>query len=963
MKILASAMTILFVLSLSVANLVYAQEETDEEVAGMAFQRPTPSMEGVRENPESAALKDNIVEKGPRPDQARIVLLDPVGDDKGPGYYTYPTHPVYVVGGFDIVKVEIDAMDDRNITFKITVNADLKQDWGMAADFDIQHFQIYIDQDRLPGSGYLKSIPGLNIYFPPDQGWEKAIIISPQPRARVEIEVNSKAKDMAQDVVIPRVIKGVGRTIIAVVSKKDLDLTPDKDVTKWGFQIFSQSNEGFPDPEDVLTRNVNEYRGLHRWGGGSDYWGDPEFVDIVVWPARGTLKEAQDQFEILNVWESYPNPIQDVKAVVPMVFLDQTEQWKPAVGYYKFAKLMSERLKPPAPKDKYVSDNFTFAGSVNIQWYPNIYDSNPPMAKQAPGFGSGGLNTTFVPEAHYDNGIYSRFTLEFYGKVFTEILNFYARLETWWGPDSRWDVWTGNFNRDNRGPQYVPLDFQSFRFQFVKPIPTVDYISIGNYEVSIDAWTVGAASYPDRDKFKGIFVDGSSEFLSLSYHFGLFYPFPWLGLNWSLGNFTVKDHVLGGKIFLKPLQIIGFNDFDLFVSSYVYTDYELGTQNNNNAYDAVVRFANSATSANLRSVFKIPGVFDLDVSLKGGFSRFEKGVDPSSGRKISDGGAGIPSGTNDISGLFLVPTVKFNNIVGLGLNLTLQGFFVSNYYSIMAARGDYANAKIQDVLEMYGNQSAHPYPQDAAPFQKYGYAEGGNPPWESVSSGGWVGGTGIVEWALDVLTIHGEFSYWGFSHSNYNILPLGYTNRQWIVIQGQSNRIDTIPYSIRGYGFIKYNLDIGNGLEIKLDYLYNQSKNWWPFAPEHLARAGMGGTGEFIYGFVYTSHLSRLSLYYQLTKLVRMGIGFVYRDDNIKDLYPVMGDLSPDWPVKGYHAFIDIQFSTPLGNLRAYLNGFIADNPRQIGYAIQGKRDFRVPLEYYGYKYNIVGLVELDVHF
>jgi hypothetical protein len=60
---------------------------------------------------------------------------------------------------------------------------------------------------------------------------------------------------------------------------------------------------------------------------------------------------------------------------------------------------------------------------------------------------------------------------------------------------------------------------------------------------------------------------------------------------------------------------------------------------------------------------------------------------------------------------------------------------------------------------------------------------------------------------------------------------------------------------------------------------------------------------------------------------------------------------------------VDLQFSNPLGNLRIYLDGFIADNPRNIGYAIQGVRDFRVPLEYYGYKYNIVGLVELDIHF
>jgi len=963
-RLLRVLLVIAFVVGVFSSYVVFAQDQGEEEEALVGQTRPTPSMEGVRENPESSSLVNNVVQRGSTPDKARIIFLDPIGDDKGPGYYTYPTHPVYVPGGFDIVKVEIDSMDDNNVTFKITVNADLKQDWGMAADFDIQHFQIYIDQDRLPGSGYLKSIPGLNIYFPPDQGWEKAIIISPQPRARVEIEVSTKAKDIAQDVVIPKVIKGIGRTIIAVVSKKDLDLTKDKDITKWGFQIFSQSNEGFPDPEDVLTRNVNEYRGLHRWGGGSDYWGDPEFVDIIMWPARGTLQEAKDQFEVLNVWESYPNPLQDVKAVVPLVYLDQTEKWMPPMGYKKFAKIMSEKLKPEMPKDKYVSDNFTFAGSVNAQWYPNLYDANPPIAKQAATFGGGGLNTTFVPEAHYDNGVYSRFTLEFYGKVFTDLLNFYARLETWWGPDSRWDVWTGNFNRDNRGPQYVPLDFQSFRFQFVKPLPTVDYISIGNYDVSVDAWTVGAASYPDRDKFKGVFVDGSSEFMSLSYHLGVFYPFPWLGLNWSLGNYTLKDHVVAGKVFLKPLQPIGIGGFELFASGYVYTDYELSNAiNNNNAYDTVVRLANGAFDAQLRYNDVLSGVFQFDISVKGGVARVEKGIDPSTGQKLSDSGAGIPGGTNDLIGFFVVPTLKLNNILNLGVNLTLQGFFVSNYYSIMAARGDYANAKIQDVLEMYGNQSASAYPQDAAPYQKYGFAEGGNPAWESVTSGGWVGGTGLIDYFFDVLSLHAEFSYWGFTHSNYNVLPSGYTNGQRIIIGTNTNYVDSIPFAMRGYFFAKYKFDIGSGLDVKLDYLFNQTKNWWPFAPEHLARAGMSGASEFTWGFIYTSHLPKLSFYYQFTKLFRGGIGFVYRYDVIHDLYPPIDNYSRDYIVRGYHSFVDLQFSNPLGNLRIYLNGFIADNPRNIGYAIQGVRDFRVPLEYYGYKYNIVGLVELDIHF
>lgn len=778
MSLLKKLISLFIVVGLVLSvNVALAQEE--EEIEGVKFQRPTPSMEGVRPNPESIA--DNVIEKGDRPDKARIVFLDPIGDDKGPGYYTYPTHPVYVVGGFDIVKVEIDSMDDKNVTFKITVNADLKQDWGMAADFDIQHIQIYIDQDRLPGSGYLKSIPGLNIYFPPDQGWEKAIIISPQPRARVEIEVNSKAKDMAQDVVIPRVIKGVGRTIIAVVSKKDLDLTPDKDITKWGFQIFMQSNEGFPDPEDVLTRNVNEYRGLHRWGGGSDYWGDPEFADMIVWPAKGTLQEASDQFEILNVWESYPNPIQDVKAVVPMVYLDQKEQWKPPMGYYKFAKIMSERLKPQPPADKYVSGNFDLFGKLFTRWNWN-YDATK------------------------ENVIRNSLEIGIDGKVFTEVIDFYLRFELTDWEATKWTTWV------NSTPGQVPLALQSRRVMLNKPLPTVDVVSIGNYEINYSPWTLGQAWYPDRDKFMGLFVDGSVEGL-FGYSFTVHYPLNWIGFEWGKGSDRTYDLVYGYRIFTSAIPGIKIQH-----TLGYYTDFEVNPESGKGGSAKTMIYRGGNASADLNVEAKLPLGFVINVvgaissvGVNPIFLDLEKGLEldidgNSLVGKLAETGISPAFPTKDgdynVIGFGGTLLIKNDNVFDTGVGFALQGFFIDpNYNSFTSARGDDPLSSAgfgggttgADVLIMNGWQSVHRSPQAAdfvgsAPLppvpseflindpitgvKGIGWI---NEKWEGITALGWRGGTLRFDYSQDVLRLQleGSLILFGNTSSNeYKVVPV-----------------------------------------------------------------------------------------------------------------------------------------------------------------------------------------------
>ncbi len=267
-----------------------------------------------------SALIGSIYAMGGPPPQgaagaSAVTLLDPVGDDNGPGTYTYPTDPVYVRGSFDLTKVDIEDAGD-NVIFKVSCNAPISNPWGMASGFSVQMVEIYIDTDHKAGSGFTKTMAGIDVLFSPDEGWEKCVMVSPQPISRVKGEVTGKSPDLASGMVVPVTTVPSAGTLIATVRKADLG-TPQ---AGWGYQVVMQSNEGFPDKDVILSRMVNEYNGQHRFGGGSDFRGDPQVMDILVPPAKGGADEATKQHEVLSKYQADEDPAKIVYAVVPMVY-------------------------------------------------------------------------------------------------------------------------------------------------------------------------------------------------------------------------------------------------------------------------------------------------------------------------------------------------------------------------------------------------------------------------------------------------------------------------------------------------------------------------------------------------------------------------------------------------------------------------------------------------------------------
>jgi hypothetical protein len=782
-------------------------------------ERATPSMAGVRENLDSSVPDNYQV----RPNVWRF--MDPIGDDKGPGYYTYPTNPVYSAGGFDILSFEVDATARDNITFRITVNADLKQEWGMAADFDIQHFQIYIDQDRVPGSGHIEGMPGLNILFAPEFAWDKCIMITPQPSSRVQIEVDVKAPDFADSVVVPSRITGQGRTITAVVRRRDLGIAADGDISNWAWQVVAQSNEGYPEPEFVLTRNVNEYRGLHRFGGGSDYYGNPHVMDIIAWPARGTLQEAEDQFAILNVWESYPDPSMNIRAVLPMFAVDQYAQWMPEGGYEAYAKELAKLVQPPPQRDRYVSDNFSLYGKLFTRWNWNL-------------------------DVSKENKIRNSLELAIDGKIFSSIIDFYIRFEL-----SDWEQ-TEWLNWQNSTPGQVDLAIQSRRVMLVNPFSTVDLITIGNTEVNYSAWTLGQPWYPDRDKTMGLFIDGTIENI-LNYSATVHYPMQWIGFDWSKGGNNLYDLVYAYRIAANPFRFLRIGH-----STSYYTDFEANPQSGE-PRGLLLKGHNLATE--LDGVISLPLGFNVnflaaysEVSLDDTFAQLEIGYELDIDRNRVLGGFSDPGFQltnwnyhNDWAG---VVSVRNNNILDTGIGLVLEGFRIGwKYNSFTAARGDTAGiiggfgggstAGTADVLAMHGNQAVHRAPQ-AADFVEsvplpalppeymiydpvtetkgIGWI---NDSWEGIVAMGWQGGTAIINGTIRMFRFRLEGSYITFNNpENYLTMVLGDPDQYYLPTTNTINYDDLTR--IRGYGAFSFDIpDLLNGMRILLNAKYEKNFN------------------------------------------------------------------------------------------------------------------------------------------
>jgi len=115
-------------------------------------------------------------------------ISDPLGDDKGPGYYQYPLDKRIRRGTFDLKHFSVYE-EDGIVTFVIQTREYIMTEWPDTHKSDEQGFvanmfDIYVDLDGKPGTGYKKALPGRELDFADNKGWEKVILLTPLSQFR-----------------------------------------------------------------------------------------------------------------------------------------------------------------------------------------------------------------------------------------------------------------------------------------------------------------------------------------------------------------------------------------------------------------------------------------------------------------------------------------------------------------------------------------------------------------------------------------------------------------------------------------------------------------------------------------------------------------------------------------------------------------------------------------------------------
>ena len=120
-------------------------------------------------------------------------LEDPAGDDHGDGDLTYPGRGEPSPGELDLLTLRafrekggttLEAVFARPVSrpdgrLVSSTGATLMQVAPLG--FYTFNLDVYVDVDRLPGSGRTDALPGRKIAFDPAGAWDKAIVLTPRP--------------------------------------------------------------------------------------------------------------------------------------------------------------------------------------------------------------------------------------------------------------------------------------------------------------------------------------------------------------------------------------------------------------------------------------------------------------------------------------------------------------------------------------------------------------------------------------------------------------------------------------------------------------------------------------------------------------------------------------------------------------------------------------------------------------
>ena len=213
-----------------------------------------------------------------------IDVEDPVGDDHGPGTYTYPLDEVFVPGSYDLRRFQVGT-EPEHLIFAFEVRAPIANPWGSPRGLSVQTFDVYVDTDPGTGGGARLLLPGRNAALPAGHGWEYAVTVEGWDSALYVADAAGALEERQPSfdlVVFP----AKGRVVVRLPR----DLFPEGDPAAWGYAAALLSQEGFPSAGVRRVRDVEPSAAQWRIGGGSTAANQTRILD-AAWPDAGVQEE------------------------------------------------------------------------------------------------------------------------------------------------------------------------------------------------------------------------------------------------------------------------------------------------------------------------------------------------------------------------------------------------------------------------------------------------------------------------------------------------------------------------------------------------------------------------------------------------------------------------------------------------------------------------------------------------
>jgi hypothetical protein len=173
-----------------------------------------------------------------------VSLSDAVGDDFGDGRLVYPQQGDYESGDLDLVSLQINR-EDQGLWFEATFKNQIRDPANAAGSVGAEtlaaiarrgfyqfNLDIYVDTDRVKGSGNTFTLPGRHVRIDPGYAWERAVVLTPRPEsvrgqlteALLKQDSNRSQREVEasvdQTIFFPTQVRVRGRTVAFFVPEK-----------------------------------------------------------------------------------------------------------------------------------------------------------------------------------------------------------------------------------------------------------------------------------------------------------------------------------------------------------------------------------------------------------------------------------------------------------------------------------------------------------------------------------------------------------------------------------------------------------------------------------------------------------------------------------------------------------------------------------------------------------------------